>query len=298
MQRILIVGGHSSSNTDVEELKAFGGGIAQSSNNATCDTTTADALYFVIAPGEFRVHTANDGSTLEAYDLVILRNKMRTYSNIAYLLSRYCAVQGKAFFNDYSQYFPATKVAQAAVFYEQAVPFIKTVYSMDRTTLASAIKKELSLPFILKDSQGAKGASNYLVQTFAQLQEILKQEPDVDFIAQSYLPNDCDYRILLLGSQVLVIKRQGKGDSHLNNTSLGGDAVLVDVSDFPAEIIAYARRLAASMGLTIAGVDVMPHKDTGEYYVLETNAQPQIFTGAFLDEKQQAMTAFLKEFNN
>lgn len=295
MKRILIVGGHSSNNTDAEELQAFSTGVDYSVHQAMCEAATVDTLSFVIEPGRFDVYTG-DGTSLKHYDLVILRNKMRTYSNVAYLLSRYCTVHGLKFFNDYSDYFPATKAAQAVVFYEQSVPFIKTVYAMSQEVLTSIIQQELNFPCILKDSKGAKGASNYLVENIDQLQALFLKEPRTDFIAQTYIPNDCDYRILLLGDQTLVIKRQGSAGSHLNNTSTGGQAQLVALIDFPENVIAMSRDLAQAMNLTIAGIDVVPHKDTGEFYVLETNAQPQIFTGSFLAEKQQAMSAFLAEF--
>lgn len=294
MKRILVVGGHSSNNDDIEELRAFGAGISKSAQAVICDMTPVDQLYFVIAPGEFRAYNSQDRSLVSDYSVVILRNKMRTYNNIAYLLSRYCSTSNVPFFNDYSRYFPATKAAQAVIFYEQEVPFIKTVYAMDHAVLKAAIQKELELPYILKDAQGSKGVSNYLVRSLEELDQILANEPETDFLAQTYLPNNCDYRILLLGDQTMVIERQGTDDSHLNNTSTGGKGTLVPLDNFPSDIVMLSRRLARAMDLTIAGVDVVPHKDTGEFYVLETNAQPQIFTGTFLEEKQQAMTALLK----
>jgi D-alanine-D-alanine ligase-like ATP-grasp enzyme len=44
--------------------------------------------------------------------------------------------------------------------------------------------------------------------------------------------------------------------------------------------------------MTFAGVDVMQNKETGKYYFLEVNMQPQLTTGALLKEKQALLVDF------
>jgi len=222
MKSVLVVGGHSAQPADVRELQAFAAGLQQLlQQELVITTTTVDALQFVIEPNNFQVVDGNTDTDLQIFDLIILRNKMRTYTTVAYCLSRYCALRKQRFFNDYSGYFPSTKPAQAVVFYEQSVPFLKTVFAMDNSLLAKAATAQLSFPLVLKDASGAKGEANYLIQNRAELDIRLAAEPQILFMAQAFCPNDCDYRLLLAGGEHLVIKRQGLSDTHLNNTSKG-----------------------------------------------------------------------------
>jgi D-alanine-D-alanine ligase-like ATP-grasp enzyme len=48
-----------------------------------------------------------------------------------------------------------------------------------------------------------------------------------------------------------------------------------------------ARKITAFYKMTIAGVDALQSKETGEFYFLEVNAQPQLMTGAFTDKKAE-----------
>ncbi|MEK7152521.1 MAG: hypothetical protein AAB834_01115 [Patescibacteria group bacterium] len=285
MKRILVIGGHSASSDDVAELTRFCEGVRQTYDGAEVGMLHVDQLQFVIEPEAMRVLDSKNGQQIAGADLVILRNKMRTYSTIAYCLSRYCITEKVNFFNDYSAYFPGTKIAQAVIFYEQRVPFLKTVYAMDHAALTAIIKKELSLPFVLKDAFGAQGTANYLIRSFEDLEKCLAGEPDTAFIAQEFCPNDRDYRVLVMSDDHLVFKRQGVAGTHLNNTSQGAEATLA-MDDVPAPIIEQSHQLARHMGLRIAGVDVVPRLNSHEFYFIETNSQPQIFTGALHDEKR------------
>lgn len=296
MKQILIVGGHSSEAADVAELAAFAQGVRETTD-ATVTAAHVDDIQWSIAPQAFQAWNGHVERSLASYDHIILRNKMRTYHNIAYALSRFCHVHGISFFNDYSGYFPATKLAQAIVFYEQQVPFLQTVYAARHEMLRMAILRDLTFPCILKDAKGAQGASNYLVHDLAELDAVLAREPRVDFIAQEYCPNDCDYRILVLGKHHLIIERRASSESHLNNTSQGANAALASDDALPPELMEQARHLMNVLQLTIAGIDVMPRKNTTDFYFLETNAQPQIFTGSFIDEKRALFAKMLADFS-
>ena len=148
---------------------------------------------------------------------------------------------------------------------------------------------------VVKDKHGGHGNDNYFVQDSAELATILAKNPQIRFIAQEFIPNDRDYRILLAGSQALIIERRGQAGSHLNNTSQGGTATLIDPDDFPAELVEAARAYATWCQYEIAGVDVVMNVETGKYYFLEINSQPQIVTGAFVPEKQQLIGQYLRQ---
>ncbi len=292
-KRILILGGRT---TDIGESELMAG-YATFFTEGLADTTASfahfDDLSFVIAPDEFKIFDHRNDSDVAGYDLVILRGKIRANSELAYCVSRYCTVNNISFFNDYTPYRPSSKVSQAVTFYELGVAFTKTIYAMDLAILRQMIGAELQLPFILKDSYGSHGNDNYLVRTFAELEEILQGSSDKKFIAQEFFPNNCDYRVLCVGEETLIIRRRANDGSHLNNTSQGGTAEIVDASFFPPKSLQQAHAIASELKMGIAGVDLLFNDETGEYAFLEVNSQPQLNSGAFPVEKQQVVQRFI-----
>ena len=107
------------------------------------------------------------------------------------------------------------------------------------------LKRQLGLPFILKDIHGNKGEYNFLITDHVSFISACKEaaKRSVQCIAQAYINNDYDYRILVFGTKIgLVIKRARRNlDTHLNNTSQGAKATIVEASAIsPAEVKAYA----------------------------------------------------------
>jgi glutathione synthase/RimK-type ligase-like ATP-grasp enzyme len=203
----------------------------------------------------------------------------------AYYLSRYCAWSNTPCVSDYSIYTPADKVAQAVLFLEHGVSFLKTLYIPDHAHLIAEAEDIFGYPYILKDGMGSHGDYNYLIHSRQEAEKIIAADKTLDFLAQAYCPNDHDYRLLIMGKEYLLFERRGGAGSHLNNTSKGAQATKVP-NDLPASIIRQSQELADSLGLMLAGVDIMPHRETGELYFLEVNLQPQLRTGAFLEDKK------------
>jgi len=79
----------------------------------------------------------------------------------------------------------------------------------------------------------------------------------------------CDLRVLVAGDRVLGMRRRHPNDWR-TNISLGATAEPLEVSD---ELAQLARRAAAAVGTSIAGVDFLPGKD-GQLYAIEVNAVP------------------------
>jgi glutathione synthase/RimK-type ligase-like ATP-grasp enzyme len=224
--------------------------------------------------------------------MVVFRGKIAAFPQNAFFASKYLSRAGIPFMNDYRPYRSRSKVGQAITFYELNLPFAATLYCEDQDALLSAAKERLEYPLIAKDSHGSHGDLNFLVKSEVELRGILQQHKDTDFILQPFIPNDCDYRILVAGNKELIIKRSAQSDTHLNNTSQGGKADLVRSEEFPAEVIKQAHMLAKNLHMEISGIDVLEDSETHEMLFLEANSQPQLVTGAFLDEK----AALMKEY--
>lgn len=160
--------------------------------------------------------------------------------------------------------------------------------------IAQAFRSNPPIPFpvIMKDAGACGGKNNYLVKDHAAMLDVLADKPDIDFLVQEFIPNDCDYRCLVLGGEIkLVLRRSRGGDAstHVNNTSSGGTGTVVDIDIISQEAKDMVLEAARSMNRTqFSGVDLMMNSDTGAPYILEVNQTPEIEEGA---EPQKKMTA-------
>lgn len=293
MKNILLVGGISTSDEDVQVMYEFEAYLSRVlGNQANCRKAYTDDLYYLIAPGSFQVYDTRNHLEVSDVNVVYIRGMRVPLPNTqAYYLSRYCAWVDLPCIADYSPYCPPGKIPQAITFVEEGVPFLQTVYTVNNEKLLDLASKHLGYPYVLKTTVGSHGDSNYLITDRADAEAIIHHEPGIDFLAQQYCPNDYDYRLLLAGNEHLLFERYGPVGSYLNNTSKGGRAN-VSVRQLPAEVIDQARAVARRLGLSIAGVDIIPDRDTGQLYFLEVNLQPQLRTGVLLHEKEELLKRF------
>jgi glutathione synthase/RimK-type ligase-like ATP-grasp enzyme len=146
----------------------------------------------------------------------------------------------------------------------------------------------------MKGLNATRGQDNYLVKSADELRARFAERPDTDFLLQEFLPNDGDYRIIVAGGQArFAMYRTPADGKHMNNTSQGGQAVLVNLGDVSRRILDDCITAAATFGRDFAGVDVVLHKDTGAYYFFEVNRSPQIESGMFVAEKAEVLAQYL-----
>ena len=154
---------------------------------------------------------------------------------------------------------------------------------------------------VLKAVDGTKGDDNYLVKSKEEIKTKVEENPEIRFILQNFIPNDGDYRIIVLGFEpkMALYRHRAKGNpnEHRNNTSVGGAADFVELNNLAPEILDLSVRAAKSLGIEVAGADVLMDKETGKYYMLEVNRTPQMVTGGFYDKKFEALKDFIKKAN-
>lgn len=249
-------------------------------------------LLFRVEQGQSSIYDTHNQCDLSAYDAVFIRGQFRKRMDMVFAISRYLHEQGKLVVNDYSHARTSSKLSQAFVFTGLNIPTPDTLCGSGQTLLDAA--KSLALPFICKEVYGAHGRNNHLITSYEQLQSIL-QDGESLFVLQEFIANDGDFRLLCIGNGHLIIKRTAADGSHLNNTSQGGKAELLPNDALPTEVLDAARRCLTELHMTMAGVDVIFDKDKQRYLFLEVNSQPQIVTGAFLEDKQKLLGAYLDE---
>ena len=126
--------------------------------------------------------------------------------------------------------------------------------------------------------------------------QLLEGRVDEAWVVQRFIENDGDYRVVVLGdhSETVIFRQRPKdADTHLNNTSQGASAMLVDISALPQGLCEDAVAAAQVNGLAVAGVDMMVDQKTGRHVILEVNGAPQLATGAFPEEKMRSYTEYL-----
>lgn len=290
--KILLVGGYSDHPNEVESLSEMTEYLREV--GATVDAIHLDTIVYDLAPGSFTATSSMTDQPLNGYDTIYIRGpRMRALSTDAYYLSRFCVLNSIRCVNDYSLYYPGTKLAQAMLFYEHGMPFLRTIYTRSARELTHYAQQKLGLPFIMKTNVGSHGDSNYLLRSSEDIERAVADEPDTDFLAQEFCQNDRDYRILTAKESELIFARRGQPDTHVNNTSKGGEAEIASAGEVPDKIIRQAHSIARALNLEIAGVDVVPRLNTGDFYFLEVNSQPQLRTGAFLSEKKALVRSLL-----
>lgn len=298
MKRILII----SSAEDQENMahnEAFVNSIRQRlPDDCHIEWTNFHGICVEMGTDKLQVFLRRNGMALSEFDFVYFKSYFR-YSEFAGVIATYLEKEDKKFVcSELRHHIPLTKLTQFARMANAGLPIIKTVFMLTDEFRESftELSEKLGVPFIFKSIDGKGGDDNFLVQTETQFMDILDTLSDRQFVAQAFIANDSDYRVLIVGGEIkLVIKRQRAADeTHLNNTSQGADASLLSLKDMDEDIQALCKRAAFVMQRETAGVDLLFEAGTSAPYILEVNASPQVGTGTFLAEKVDIFSEYFK----
>ncbi|MDX2776532.1 hypothetical protein PV379_04165 [Streptomyces caniscabiei] len=262
-------------------------------NGSTVLFTLIDDLFIAVGDDSFMVRDLKSDKDLTEFDAILIRAKgLRNYFDVVKAISAYANLHGIAVVNDYSEFRNSSKLTQAVQFFLADMSVATSVFA-SKGVLEGKIQLPFTFPCVMKANFGAHGNDNYLVKSIEEARDIASNNIGKNFVLQRFVPNDGDYRILVAGNETLVIRRKAVGGSHLNNTSQGGAAELVDMAELPASVVQDAHRIAKVLSMKIAGVDALADSITGEFYFLEVNSQPQLMSGAFMDEKVALIGRYL-----
>lgn len=300
--RILLIGNKETANDPEKyyaEYKAFfDSALEDGGLGGEIDFTLFDDLVISVGDGEFSIYDSRHKLEVNNYQVILIRGKgFRQLFDVVKTISSYAKHNNIHVVNDYSSFRDSSKLTQATQFFELGVPVASTVYA-NQAVLSEKGSLKFGFPCIMKATFGAHGNDNYLVNDMEEARQIQLQSPELKFVLQRFVPNNNDFRILIIGEEVFVIGRYAAEGSHLNNTSQGGEAELIDIKTIPDEIINNSFKIMESLGMTIAGIDVLADKSTGEFFFLEVNSQPQLMSGAFVDEKIAAVGRYLQKLNS
>jgi glutathione synthase/RimK-type ligase-like ATP-grasp enzyme len=284
-------------NTDNQK---FTENIQRQSKRLRITYATYNDLNFDFEDSVTKITLRTENKAINRFDMVFFKTSAR-YMDVAAATACYLEQSSTMFIPEAVKHYPASsKLYQYVNLRESGLKVPRSVFMMP-PELAKAydyLRKSLGLPFILKDNQGRKGEHNYLIKDKSSFDKACKLavEGEKQLIAQAFIPNNSDYRVLVFGTKIaLVIKRTRTSDAtHLNNTSQGAKASLVPTTDLPAIIQKGCVQAAKLLERQVAGVDIVQDKISGVWYCLEVNNGPQLATGSFTDEKQAAFAAYLE----
>jgi glutathione synthase/RimK-type ligase-like ATP-grasp enzyme len=242
-----------------------------------------------------RIWHPTAGYDVADFDAVVVR-KVGRYQELAIAVAHYVHSKDIPFSDSYLLASGNGKLACAFIRALRGLPVPETLYGPTEQLLAHNL---VAFPSIVKADIAQAGGDNYYVKDSGEYRQIHERHRDDMMVTQPYIPNDGDYRILVMNYKpVLAILRQKAAGSHLNNTSMGGQAHLVDLSTLQKGLLRSAVQASRVEKLQVAGVDIMVDATKGHHTILEVNRAPQIPSGTFIDEKIAAYADFLTSLVN
>lgn len=193
------------------------------------------------------------------------------------------------------------KISEGFVLSRNGLPYPDTIYSANTKKLLELFSSQhFTFPVIVKSIFGFKGKDNFLAQSIDELKEIIGASKANRFMIQEYIPNDGDFRLIVLGDKITLAIHRTRADSstHMNNTSQGGFATLVPTDNLSKIFTEIALKSSKVLAREVAGVDLLMSKDGSRVAILEVNASPQLQTGAFHDEKIVSLGSYLKSLSS
>src|SRR3989338_5832335 len=113
--------------------------------------------------------------------------------------AHYLKLKNTPFIDGYLLMLGQGKLAGSFLRVGEDIPAPKTFYARPEILKGLFEKKPLlAYPFILKADDGRKGRDNYLVNSYKELCERLSSTKSLDMVAQEYIKNDGDMRVLVL----------------------------------------------------------------------------------------------------
>ncbi len=299
MKKKILILGRRDDRPDYDTPQSMVAGLSEfNADKAEFYATNLEDLFFYYDGSQLSITDTINSCDLKDYDAMFAIGwfKTRFTEDPALSVAIYMDHYGKKILNSEVLHTRSrSKLSQLVYAALNGVKIAKFMAIADTELLDKYYSKNsFDYPLIVKSATASKGRDNYLVKDYSELEEAKLSMPKKINLVQEFIPNDGDYRVLVMGDEVkMIIHRQSQDGSHLNNTSKGGLAEIVAIDSVSPEMINQCLVMSRLAGREITGVDMIQHKDTGEYYMLEINNMPQLSTGSFVKEKAKELSDFL-----
>jgi glutathione synthase/RimK-type ligase-like ATP-grasp enzyme len=256
-------------------------------------------LSIEIIDEKLNAYVLSDKIELNSFEAVYFKSYFRHQEQAAAITDVVNEHGIKFYGHELSNYIPVHKLSQLTRLTRNKVRVPNTIYMPTECYVEhySEIVRKLGKDFIFKAIDASQGEDNYIVNSRDQLKSIVNNNQDRYFIAQTFIPNQSDIRVIIIKNRIKLILERSRSsdDTHLNNTSQGASAKLIEIKSFDQRLKDIALKAAEAMGRDVAGVDIMLESGTNTPYVLEVNASPQIARGVFTKDKLDIFVDIFKE---
>lgn len=267
-----------------------------SDESCQVSVTTFDRLLFDIRTDNSTVLDTYNDRDLSDFDVIHMRNVDKDIAvlDFARTVGIYAKFHKVKVLEEADQIAEFGKLSQMMLFALSGLSVPHTIACWDHEMFKKSTKA-LGFPAIVKANNGMKGTDNFKIDSAVQLEKVALN-PQQRFIAQEFIENDGDFRVLFIGDyeRPLIFKRLPMDGSHLNNTSKGAEAVRYDIADFDARALQMCIEAAQATKRIITGIDIMQDARDGSWVLLEANVNPALSMGAFLEEKKDMYRIMLK----
>lgn len=200
------------------------------------------------------------GASLTLFGMALLRHLE--------MLGVYCVNGAEAIGNS------RDKLRAHQIFCRDKIPMPVTGFAHSPKDTGSLMRSVGGAPLVLKLLQGSQGKGVVLAETRNAAESVIDafRNLDANFLVQEFVKgvDGSDVRCIVIGNRVVAAMRRTAGAGEFrSNLHRGGRAEKVSLSQ---EERAVAVRAARSMGLRLAGVDMLLTPDGPK--VLEVNSSP------------------------
>lgn len=267
------------------------------------DSSRFEDMLFDVNGDATEVIDITSGKQASQYALVYIKSHWN-YPEPASALAEYLMYKNKAIVDgELEKYTSRSKLSEMMKLSLHGLPVPRSFVGFRDVLLSKEahIADALGYPFILKNTTADRGKDNYFVDNAETFKKLLSQAQPTDiYAAQVFIENDGFYRVNVFDKDAtMAVYRKAHTHKnatkrHLNKPSGGVNAELVEVQSLPSVMLEIAVRAAMCMERQVAGADLVQHRQTGEWYILEVNSSPQIRTGSFVEEKTKEFAKFIE----
>ena len=145
---------------------------------------------------------------------------------------------------------------------------------------------KMSLPFILKQPDGAFSKGVHKINSMAEFKEIRESmfEKSDLLIAQEFLPTPFDWRVGVIDGQVIYVCKYFMASKHWQIVNWNkqdktheGEVESIAIDQAPSGLLKTALKATSLIGKGLYGVDMK--EIDGKFYVIEVNDNPNIDAG-------------------
>lgn len=244
--------------------------------------------------GAGEVAIKHNGLNLEKFDLVYFRRIGNKNLSIANVICDYLAKRGTEFIDKALQVEGRgeDKLSNNYFLSQDKVPVVPMVSSANWDEIASFV----GVPMIAKDIDKQRTEGIFMLKTKEDYDKLINAFPESRFVFEKFMDIEKEYRLLVMGDKVRTVLAKDKRVYDFKVSAPEGiPEEYSDPDSIPADLKAMAVKSAQTLGLQVAGVDLMVEKTSGKPFIIEVNRGPGITNEVEISPELPELAKYLQE---